>query len=261
MDTATLAAEVMELDLSGLKFMTVSEACQIFIYKHVQLFNKYAPILTKSIRETTAPRYMSDDTKRLVTYRDNLYAIHKTSPSHLTQTRLRILNNLIKIWFRRDCRNKIDNDIKKNGVWKTKKYLFSQNRSNDFDPDILNDFFAGVSNEEVNCTCPANPYTIFDAKFQFTKVTIHRLIKLYNKLKTRSRTTHDSTDFAPIMLKYTIGSPTIAQAITDIVNRSLMCGEFPYFLKTGTITPIPKIDALLSRHIIAPLPCNLFFLC
>lgn len=245
MDTGTLGEEVVSMNFDGMDLLTVSEACQIFTHKHIELFNKFAPILTKTIRATTAPRYMSDDTKLLTVCRDKLYLHHKNNPTHLTKTRLKILNSHIKEGFKRDCKRKIDSEIDKNGIWKTKKHLFTQNnKGTAFDSDLLNDFYAGVSNEEIDCLCPPKPHGLcHSAQFTFSSISIDKMIKLYKKLKTRSRTSHDSTGLAPIMLHYTIGCPSISEAITNLVNMSLVHGEFPSSLKTGIITPIPKITS------------------
>ncbi|XP_035716478.1 uncharacterized protein LOC118439343 isoform X1 [Folsomia candida] len=245
MDTRRLAERVVEMDLEGLHLLTIDDACKTFIHKHIQLFDEYAPILTKSIRESSTPRHMSDDTKLLTINRNKLYEQHKKFPTHVTKTRLKILNAHINKMFKLDCRRKIDADISKNGVWKTKKQLFMRNQTNNqLDIDILNDFYAGVPNEHFDCVHPTKPSGLdYDAQFKFTKITTYDLIRVYNKLRTRTRTAYDSTGLAPIMLNYTIRCPNISNALTKLVNGSLMQEEFKNCVKTGSITPLPKIDS------------------
>lgn len=52
MDMISLGNEVGQLRFDGLKFLTVTDACQVLLTQHLQLFDKYAPIQNRSTRST-----------------------------------------------------------------------------------------------------------------------------------------------------------------------------------------------------------------
>lgn len=160
-------------------------------------------------------------------------------------TRLKIVDNTFKKSFAKDCRHKVENDIKTRGVWKVKDELFRQPRTKlCTDIDELNEHYANISNQIVNADLPTKPSKL-DVKsvFKFQKITPRMVFRSWTKLKTRKRTSPDSTYISPIMLDYTIGCPTIAEAVSTLINRSLFENEFLTTLKTGLITPIPKLKS------------------
>jgi hypothetical protein len=88
-----------------------------------------------------------------------------------------------------------------------------------------------VKPTEISCT----------SVFTFQTVCDRQLIKLYKKLKSRTKTVPGVTGFAPFMLKHTIRSPNVTSSLINIINSSLITAVFPACLKTSIVTPIPKM--------------------
>ena len=61
-------------------------------------------------------------------------------------------------------------------------------------------------------------------------------------MKTKHSASRDFSNLEPKMLSYSIGAPCVLSALTAMVNASIASSEFPNILKTGVITPVPKVN-------------------
>jgi len=107
----------------------------------------------------------------------------------------------------------------------------------------MNQHYAKISNEPNPSQLPARPPEIPtpEGTFQFRPLSELEVTKLYNSMKHKEKKTPDINGLASKMLNLSIGNPATLTALTGIINASLTQKTFPTMLKTGIITPVPKI--------------------
>ena len=127
LDTGQLAEAVIDqLHFSNMDQLTCDEGMQIFIDKHIELFNKFCPKRRKTFKANKIATYLTTETKELKLLRDKMYLWHKKAPTLVTGTRLKILNKMLRKKILSDTKLRINKDIDDIGVWAVKKRLFAK---------------------------------------------------------------------------------------------------------------------------------------
>jgi hypothetical protein len=224
MDFVSLGKDVIETFSVPEQFDSMDNACSSLVSNHLKVFDKHAPVRTKTIKACNPVR-LSRETKDLKQKRDRLYARFKKADNRLEAKReLALVNYRFRKSFKMDASQSIAQHIREKGIWKVKdKLLERPQRRPDFTEDELNAFFASVSNEPFLSDLPPKPKGLnTSTTFTFRTVSTWEVLQHYNSIKTKMKKAPDSTGLSPIMLSYSIHCPFVLERITDIVNRSLL---------------------------------------
>ena len=118
---------------------------------------------------------------------------------------------------------------------------------------IFNDFFINVAKDIGNNSIPVNKdhpsiqaisdNKISNDKLNFEPIKEEFISKQICKLSTRKATGHDG--ISSKLLK--LGSPSVLQPITNIINKSFSTSTFPDTLKTAQVIPIHKKNSILDK--------------
>src|SRR5271154_3740598 len=113
----------------------------------------------------------------------------------------------------------------------------------DVDINILNNFYAEISNQPHSLHPPQKPdkFLTYDQKFFPKIINAGELHLAYISTKNKHGKSPDFNGISPLMMKMCIECPNIHNSLLKIINTSLSTSTFPNNLKTSAITPIPKI--------------------
>jgi len=209
------------------------------------LFDYYAPVLTKHIRPKATPKSLSTETRNLKRIRNKLLFDYKLNNIESLKLEINALTKLIGKRIYLDTKNYYNSEINDKGIWSVvNKFLKpTLNSKSNFDVNILNNHYCSISNAPVLVKCPSKPPEIkVTSTFNLVKINNSDLINAWNSIKNKSKTAQDQLGIAPYMIQLVISNPIINNALTYLVNRSLVESTFINDFKISAILPIPKIS-------------------
>jgi hypothetical protein len=198
-------AVISNPDLDDLSNSSIDEDCTKFITVHRTIYDQFAPVRKKTIRDNLTNLYISDHTNSLKRFRNKLLEANRRSPNDTNRLRIRTLDKLIKTAIHNDTKYKLENEIRTKGIWNIRNILLRKTKpfETQFDPNVLNNHFCSISNEPINITCPPKPVQCnFEAGFKLHSISVGEMIRSYKKLNNRLRSSEDQSGLAPIMLSH-----------------------------------------------------------
>jgi hypothetical protein len=118
--TSTIQSFDFEIDPN----LSVNELTKLFIQKNLEIFDNFAPCLTKSIRPRRIPKTVSDWSKRLIRFCNTLQAKQKRQPDSPLPGQIKSMHRTIRRSIHRDTKEHLDIEINMNGVWAGKETFF-----------------------------------------------------------------------------------------------------------------------------------------
>jgi hypothetical protein len=181
--------------------LSLDEITSSFIHKLVAIYDKLAPIRSKTIRPSTIPKTVSVKTKGLISFRNSLQSSYRKNPNPTTAAQIKAMHRTIRRNVNYDTRHFLEHEIDQFGVWAVKKKLFTPASSTvHFDKEQLNLFYSSVSNEPIPICVPKKPpLLLISSNFSFSNISKVELIALYKDMKNKQKRFPDVTGLAPSM--------------------------------------------------------------
>lgn len=213
------------------------------------LFDEHAPIKTSRVTKPKAP-WLTANIRIFMRQRDSALRKFKKSKLNEDWVNYKYLRNFTLAAIRREKRKCLDSLCRESNskkLWSAlKNYNICTDKNNSIpktlsDPDAINTFFAGFTQNISNCIDRVNFYEnhIFDESLQFSflPTTVSDVNKILNSIKTNAT---GVDDISPLMLKYC--SPYIDKYITHIINCCLEVNYFPDNWKLSIGKPLSKVS-------------------
>jgi len=217
-----------------------------FIDKLVSIYDEHAPILQKRISPKSSPKFLTTETRQLKSLRNKLISKNKSLQNQIQKTEIHNITKLINKSIHSDTKQYYNLEISNKGMWSVVNKFLKPIRtsSTSFDVNELNNHYFLISNASIPILYPSKPQQInVNCKFSFLPVSTTDVLKAWRSLKNKFKTTPDQLKIAPIMLKKIIHYPPIIDALTYLINRSLLESEFVDQFKISAISPVPKISS------------------
>ena len=232
---------------------------QSFFDGLMRLYNLNFPLKRLSRQNVKDKEWITKSIKKSCRKKEALYKKYKSNPtetSKLNYTRYKnTLNSLIKTakfsyyktYFKYDYDNKrLWSHINEKQKTRTTVQKLEQgniNLTNNIDiANCFNNFFANVGLQlaEKHNSVTINPESflskITTEELKFNKTNDEQIEIIIRKLKNTTSFGHDG--LTTKVLKYC--SKPFSLILSHLINNSILCGEFPDFMKVGKIIPIHK---------------------
>lgn len=233
-----------------LEMTDVNIMVQAFNYFITQLFDLHAPLVKKTFKDRPTP-WITDNVKLLFKLRDKARCrAHKTGREEHKKYYLGLKNQAAHA-LKSDKKAYFNNFINSNirnpkALWKNLKLNVLPQHNDSYLPEYFND--ANAINEAFldvpgNCWADVSQLAYFEhnrfSKSTFSLRTVDQtsVLQIINSLESNAQG-RDGINLD--MLALTL--PSSLQAITGIINQSIITCTFPELWKCAIIKPIPKIS-------------------
>lgn len=220
----------------------------IFTNLVTQLYDRHAPLKISRVTRPPAP-WLTDEIRNLMKDRDAVHAIFRKTKCELLKKQYKMLRNLVtqkcrnaKIKYyhttfgrTRDSRT-IWKSLKCLGIGKSHPQIDTYISLESLNHSFINNVPSFDSNlKKQSLAFLQNSETIYKDEFFFSSVEHEDVIKIVQSLKSNAS---GSDGINAKLLKNSLN--VIYPIITEIINFSLMSGQYPSSWKTALVHPIPK---------------------
>ena len=233
-------------------------------------FNKYCPIIHKSVTEKKNPFKLSENTRHYINMKNSFYKKWKSTNSISHYNAAKSLGKNIRGLINSDYKIFFSNQISTNGFWnavannlKPKKLVSSMIN---IDPDDINSYFCTAAFQDGDTVVdsivsslaekPDNDSNLFFIK----SITPLDLISAWKKMKKKDNPCPDPSGISMKMLELIFNIPHAFECIFKLFQVSFKTGQIPDFLKISRIIPIPKISKPVSANDFRPISISCNFL-
>lgn len=254
-------------------FESIDEKVSYLESKITTLFNIHAPIRKIRVTKKYNP-WITPNIKRMMVIRDRALSDYKKLLKNIHATNVQTktkfefykeMRNFVTASIRREKKAYIENILNTNInnsriLWNNldKLNICSKNRNNEIppelrDPDAINNFFITTvtrSPADVDTVkyFNENKHQNVEENLIFTMVTAEEVRKVVYEISTNVK---GVDGISSEMLKMSL--PYCCDALTHIVNFSLMHSVVPERWKHALITPIPKKDKISTLNELRPI--------
>ncbi|XP_028156407.1 uncharacterized protein LOC114349991 [Ostrinia furnacalis] len=232
------------------------------------LIDLHAPIKTRKFKHPPHP-WITDTIREMMHVRENYHRQFKKTATATLRDSYRVMKKLVSDAIEREKTcffNKHINSNLKNSkqLWKNLKSTVLPNKKDACelpllfnDPDSINNHFLDVPGEDSVTISQLTYYEFhrYNSVTSFSLQTVNSdvVLKTITALKSNAQGCDGVTlDMILLTLPYSL------EAITDIVNCSILEGSFPECWKIAVVKPLPKINHPTTVHELRPisiLPC------
>jgi hypothetical protein len=158
-----LAKDILQLTLDSIPD-SLSNLIRLFCSSLVNIFDLHAPVLSKTFTEHPKKKYISQETRQLMTKRDLAYKLHSSTQLDADLLELDSLKRQVKHALSADTKDHLNNIITDKGVYAAINSITKLNKGIDskfnFKVNVINDFFVSVStslSEPSSLSFPPQP--------------------------------------------------------------------------------------------------------
>ncbi|ODM91435.1 RNA-directed DNA polymerase from mobile element jockey [Orchesella cincta] len=224
----------------------------------MNIFNKHAPTLQKTITVRERPLKLSENTKQLLRIRDSFDKQDLHNPEYIA------LKKAVKRGIIGDKKSEVDTAILSDGMWPTVNKLLNNKNTNQgefpFTVDEINEHFTKICcNEQTNKEhAPTyqqwtNNYSHETEKFRLEEISYVTVKFAWRSMKKKLNSSEDANGISNRMIDMLIKNDVAITLITSLFNASVRDKFVPPELKRARIVAVPKTTKIASLNDFRPI--------
>lgn len=247
--------------LSKLKLLPhindVECSCENLINQISNIFNSVAPLKTIKVNQSSYIKRISDETRTLIVQRNKAYKQCKKTPTHSNKLKVKTIKKQVRRSTLTDTRMELASLIEQCGFWdsvKLTKLLKNKPTSNiAIHPDVINDFFIGISTPKTTQQQQHSYIQQSAPNFNFSNLTSEDILLAWKKTKNPRNPSEDPLGISNKMIQICMHNDNFISILVILYNCCIDNNVFPKMFKLSKIIPIPKITDPKSPNDLRPI--------